>query len=51
MQHTSIIKQPKIISSCKTPAEGHFETMAILQLETKSRVVGGRADIKTKIER
>lgn len=39
-----------MISSYKTPAEGHCETMAILQFETKSRVVGGSADIKTKIE-
>lgn len=45
-----IIKQPQMIRSYKTPAEGHRETMAILQFGTERRAVGGRADIKTKIE-
>lgn len=44
------IKQPRMINPYKTPTESHRETMAILQLETKSRVVSGGVDIKTTIE-
>ncbi len=50
MRHMPIIKQPQMISSYKSPPEGHCETMAILQIEIKGRVVGARADIKTKID-
>lgn len=39
-----------IFTSLDSLTQGHCETMAVLHFETKSRVVDGRADIKTKID-